>query len=124
MGAIASPDIVVDFPGLKKLVVAADVQTGNNVFGAAGGGLYMYFTDTIDILTGPVYFFDGAGQPGGKNWMWTVQLDVDIPFKAAPPAPTTTSALPAGPASEPAAVPPAAPAPAASPPIPATMPGT
>jgi hypothetical protein len=124
MGAIAGPDIPVDLPGLKKLVVVADAQTGNNSYSAAGGGLYLYFTDTIDILTGPVYFFDGAGQPGGKHWMWTVQLDVDIPFKAAPPAPTITSPLPAGPASEAAAVPPAAPEPVAPSPTPATIPGT
>jgi hypothetical protein len=124
IGALASPDIPVNLPGLKKLVVAADVQTGNNAYGAAGGGLYFYFTDTIDILTGPVYFFDGAAQPGKEHWMWTVQLDVDIPFKAAPPAPTTTSPLPAGPASEAAAAPPAAPEPVAPPPTPAAMPGT
>ena len=121
IGAITSPDIPVDLPGLRKLVVAADVQTGNNAFGAAGGGLYLYFTDTIDILTGPVYFFDAAGQPGGKHWMWTVQLDVDIPFKAAPPAPAPA----ATPAPEPAAVAPA-PAVIAPPPVPSptTPPGT
>ncbi len=110
IGAIAGPDVPVNLPGLKKLVVAADVQTGNNVFGAAGGGLYLYFTDAIDILTGPVYFFDGAGQPGGKHWMWTVQLDVDIAFKAAAPAPAEAAppvapAAPVGPASSPATPP-------------------
>jgi hypothetical protein len=31
-------------------------------------------------LTGPVWFFDKALQPGGRSWMWTVQLDVDIPL--------------------------------------------
>jgi len=109
MGALASPDVNVNLPGLKKLLVVADVQTGKNLYGAAGGGVYFYFNDFIDVLTGPVYFFDGASQPGGANWMWTVQLDVDIPLKATPPA-----AAPAGPPEPPAtqpAVPPAAPAP-------------
>jgi hypothetical protein len=114
MGAIASPDIPIDLPGLKKLVVAADVQTGNNAFGAVGGGLYLYFTDTIDLLTGPVYFFDGDVQPGKSHWMWTVQLDVDIPFKAAPPAPAAAAPPVPEPAAAPAAAP-AAPAPAEAP---------
>ncbi|HJX54240.1 MAG TPA: hypothetical protein VJ801_15850 [Polyangia bacterium] len=121
IGAVASPDIPVDLPGLKKLLVVADAQTGNNIYGAVGGGLYLYFTDTIDILTGPVYFFDADMQPGGKHWMWTVQLDVDIPFKAAPPAPAPAAAA----ASEPTLVAPAAPAPAAPPvPSPPAPPGT
>jgi hypothetical protein len=113
MGAIASPDIVVDLPGLKKLLLVADAQTGNNVYGAVGGGVYLYFNDLIDILTGPVYFFDADMQPGGKHWMWTVQLDVDIPFKAAPAAPAPQAAPPSEPA---------APAPAAPPPVPAAPP--
>lgn len=113
MGAIASPDIPVDLPGLKKLIVVADAQTGNNVYGAAGGGVYFYFNDYIDILTGPVYFFDATAQPGAKHWMWTVQLDVDIPIKPVPPAATPPALAPAPappPLPEPAAPPAAAPA--------------
>jgi hypothetical protein len=118
MGALASPDINVNLPGLKKLIVVADVQSGKNIYGAAGGGVYFYFNDLIDILTGPVYFFDSALQPGGKNWMWTVQLDVDIPFKAAPPPPPPAAepTAPAAPApAVPNAQPPAGEAPAAAP---------
>ena len=85
---------VVDFG--PKLVVATDVRTGNNAYGAAGGGLYLYFTDTIDMLTGPVYFLDSAVQPGGKHWMSTVQLDVDIRFKAAPPGARRRASFRAG----------------------------
>jgi hypothetical protein len=89
MGAIAGPDIDVRVPGLKKIVPVADVQTGKNVFGAGGAGLYFYFTDAIDVLTGPVFFFDKALQPGGRNFLWTVQLDVDVTLIAlkAKPAP-------------------------------------
>jgi hypothetical protein len=72
MGGFISPDINVNLPWLLKMNVAGDVQTGKNAFGAAGGGLYFYFTDKIDLLTGPVYFFDPGSQPGGRQWFWTV----------------------------------------------------
>jgi hypothetical protein len=78
MGAVSAPDLPVNLPGLKKIVPVADVMTGKNALGAAGGGLYLYFTDAIDVLTGPVFFFDGATQPGGRRFLWTVQLDVDV----------------------------------------------
>jgi len=103
MGGFISPDIKIDAPWLQKINVAADVQTGKNVFGAAGGGLYFYFTDKVDLLTGPVYFFDPGSQPGGKQWFWTVQLDVDLPLRSSPAAsPPTASAEPA-PAPKPSA---------------------
>ncbi len=92
MGAVAAPDINVNIPGLKKLVPVADVMTGKNVFGAAGAGIYFYFTDSIDILTGPVWFFDKQAQPGGRNWLWTVQLDIDITLFAPPPPATPPKA--------------------------------
>jgi hypothetical protein len=86
MGGVTSPDINVNLPWLLKMNVAADVQTGKNAFGAAGGGLYFYFTDKVDLLTGPVYYFDPGSQPGGKQWFWTVQLDIDLPLRPAPAA--------------------------------------
>jgi hypothetical protein len=78
MGGVAAPDWNVNLPGLKKVVLVGDVQTGKNVFGAGGPGVYLYFTDDIDVLTGPVWFFDRALQPGGRDLLWTVQLDVDV----------------------------------------------
>jgi hypothetical protein len=106
MGGFTSPDLNINLPWLLKMNLTADVQTGKNVFGAAGGGVYFYFTDKIDLLTGPVYFFDPGAQPGGKRWFWTVQLDVDLPLRPSPAA--------AAPAPQAAASPPAAaPAPAA-----------
>jgi hypothetical protein len=92
MGAISGPDINVNIPGLKKIVAVADVQTGKNAFGAAGFGLYFYFTDTIDLLTGPVFFFDKALQPGGSSFLWTVQLDIDVTLFASEPTPVITPA--------------------------------
>jgi hypothetical protein len=82
-GALAgffSPDIKVAVKGLKKINFTADVQTGKNVLGAGGAGVYVYFTDTISLLTGPVFFLDKALQPGGRRMLWTLQLDVDVPL--------------------------------------------
>ncbi|HZY02956.1 MAG TPA: hypothetical protein VFF02_05610 [Anaeromyxobacteraceae bacterium] len=88
-GVLASwmgPDFKVGLTGLDKIVLAADVQTGKNVFGAAGGGVYLYFTPAIDLLMGPVFFFEKALQPGQASWLWTMQLDVDVDFsKPTPP---------------------------------------
>ena len=80
MAGLFSPDINVGVKGLKKINFTADVQTGKNVLGAGGFGVYFHFTDTIDLLTGPVFFFDEALQPGGRRMLWTVQVDVDVPL--------------------------------------------
>jgi hypothetical protein len=103
MGGFISPDITINAPWLQKINVAADVQTGKNAFGAVGGGLYFYFTDKVDLLTGPVYFMDPGSQPGGKQWFWTVQLDIDLPLRSTP------AAAPAAPVSEAPAPAPATP---------------
>ena len=80
-GLLASwmgPDITVGLSGLDKIVLAGDVQTGKNAFGAIGGGIYFYFTPAIDLLVGPVFFFEKDLQPGQASWLWTMQLDVDV----------------------------------------------
>jgi len=88
MVAYTSPDIVLNLAGLNKIVVVADAMTGKNAFGAVGGGLAFYFTPAIDVITGPVFFFDKNLQPGASNMLWTVQLDVDFDLRPpAPPAP-------------------------------------
>ncbi len=79
-----TPDIPVGLPGLNKIVLAADVQTGKNAMAAAGGGIYLYFTPAIDLLTGPVFFLNDKLQPGGSKMLWTVQLDVDVELLAKP----------------------------------------
>jgi len=88
IGSYITPDIVLDLKGLNKLNFFADIQTGKNAFGAVGAGVGIYFTPSIDILTGPVFFLDKTVQPGGASMMWSIQLDVDIDFGPAPkPAP-------------------------------------
>ncbi len=93
MAAWTSPDIVVDFAGLQKIQLLGDVQSGKNAFGAVGGGIGLFFNSAIDILTGPVFFLDPkavASGPIHPDWLWTVQLDVDIDFakkKAQAPQP-------------------------------------
>lgn len=81
LAAWSSPDIKVPIKGISKLDIVADVQTGKNSFGAGGPGLYVYFNDYIDLLVGPVFFFDknAPGAPGVSH-VWTTQLDVDIPL--------------------------------------------
>jgi hypothetical protein len=105
IGGVGSPDIPINAPWLQKITVTADVQTGKNAFGAAGGALNFFFTDKISVLTGPVYFFDPGSQPGGRQWMWTMQLDIDMPListpqPAAAPAPQAQQAPPATPAAD------------------------
>ena len=87
IGSYLSPDIVLDLKGLNKINFFADVQTGKNAYGAVAGGIGIYFTPAIDILTGPVFFLNKAAQPGGASMMWSIQLDVDIDFGAAPKPP-------------------------------------
>lgn len=82
VGLLASwTSIGIDVPVIDKVVLAADVQTGKSAFGAAGGGVALYFTPAVAVLTGPVFFFAKELQPGGSSWMWSVQLDVDVDFK-------------------------------------------
>lgn len=78
--AANSPELQIGLPGLKKITFAADVQTGKNILGAWGFGPYLYFTDNIDLLAGPVFFFDSKLQPGGVGHLWTLQLDVNVPL--------------------------------------------
>ncbi len=83
MASYVSPDIKIGLPGLEKIVVAADYASGKNWFGAAAGSLILYFNSNIDLLTGPVFFTDSKLYRAayGTDFMWTFQLDVDIPFK-------------------------------------------
>ncbi len=83
MGSYTSPDIKIGLPGLEKIVVAADYASGKNWFGAAAGALVIYFNSNIDLLTGPVWFTDRTlyKTAYGSDFMWTFQLDVDVPFR-------------------------------------------
>lgn len=78
MAAVVSPDLQIGLSGLKKVNFAADVQTGKNVLGAWGFGSNIYFADHVSLLTGPVFFLDRNLQPGRQDFMWTLQLDIDV----------------------------------------------
>jgi hypothetical protein len=56
-------------------------MTGKHSLGAWGGGIYLFITPTIDLLTGPVFFFDKTQAQVPEGWIWTLQLDVDIDLK-------------------------------------------
>jgi hypothetical protein len=73
----------IDVPVIDHINFTADVLTGENALGGGGPGIYFYFTPAIDLITGPVFFFDPDRQPGGASWMWTAQLDVDLDLKPA-----------------------------------------
>jgi hypothetical protein len=83
MASWTSPDIVLDLPGLQKIVFMADGASGKNWFGAAGAAIGLYFTPAIDVLTGPVFFVDRTyyRDTYGPDWMWSVQLDVDVDLR-------------------------------------------
>jgi hypothetical protein len=89
MASWTSPDIKIGKPALDKIVLVADGSTGQNWFGAVGGGIGIYFTPAIDILTGPVYLLDKAlyrsNPMANTNFMWTVQLDVDFDLRTPKP---------------------------------------
>jgi hypothetical protein len=76
----SSPDIKPGIKGISKIDIIADFQSGKNAFGGGGGGLDIYFNDYIGLIVGPVFFTDSKLQPGGKKWLWTTQIDVDIPL--------------------------------------------
>jgi hypothetical protein len=92
MASYTSPDLTLDLPGLQKLSLLADLATGKNWMGAVGGGVAIYFTPSIDLITGPVFFLDGDYYKGGygTDFMWTFQIDVDFDLMRKPPAPAKT----------------------------------
>jgi hypothetical protein len=72
----------IDVPRVDKILLAWDIQTGNNALGATGGGIYVYVTPAVDLLIGPVFFFEEELQPGESKSLWTMQLDVDLDLLA------------------------------------------
>ncbi len=97
IGSYTSPDIPINRPGLNKINFVGDVQTGRNIIGGGGVALGLYFTPAIDVLTGPIFFFDRDLQPGKSLMLWTVQVDIDIDFRR-PPAPAAAGPAPSAPA--------------------------
>lgn len=71
----------IDVPVIDRIVFTWDIQSGHNALGATGGGAYFYVTPSVDLLTGPVFFFERDLQPGGSSWMWSLQLDVDLDLR-------------------------------------------
>lgn len=86
----------------SRVVLAADYESGHNAIGAAGGGVYYYFTPDISLLVGPTVFNDN--HINGR-WKITTQLDINLPkiqrrhhAAVVPPAPPAAQAAPAMPA--------------------------
>ena len=87
MASYTSPDLVLNLTGLQKINAFGDFATGNNWFGGGGVGVGLYPTSTVDVLFGPVWFFDSKLAKGlyGADMVWTLQLDID--FDLRPPKP-------------------------------------
>ncbi|HKW13648.1 MAG TPA: hypothetical protein VJS69_04095 [Candidatus Krumholzibacteria bacterium] len=80
MAGWTSPTI--DVAHLDKIAFCWDIQTGHSAAGATGAAVYAYFTPSISLETGPVFFFEKELQPGGSSWMWSMQLDIDLDLHA------------------------------------------
>jgi len=90
MASYTTPKFAVGTVGLKDISFAVDYMSGNNLFGAGALGVILNFNDAIDIITGPVMFNNKYAVSGGTtNFLWTVQLDVDLDFAKPKPAPKT-----------------------------------
>lgn len=68
---------VKDASGVEyhKWVLCADYASGKNSIGGGGVALTYYFSPTIDVITGPVWFNDRS--INGK-WKWSVQIDCSL----------------------------------------------
>jgi hypothetical protein len=79
LASYASPKFAVNRVGLKDVSFGVDYQSGENALGALGAAVSLYFTDTVSLLTGPVYF-NNRYSSGTQPLVWTAQLDVDLDF--------------------------------------------
>ncbi len=61
-----------------RLVFLADYASGKNIVGGGGFALSYFFTPTMDIITGPVWFSDKT--LNGK-WKWSIQIDIGLDFR-------------------------------------------
>lgn len=59
-----------------KFMFAADWATGKNAISGGGFGIYWFYTPSVSLLMGPV--FPDKDSYGGKDWVWTTQLDVNF----------------------------------------------
>ena len=86
LAAYITPDFAVGLPGLNKVNLFADLQTGKSSLGAWGFGVGLYFTPAIALLTGPVFFLndklEGTGFP--QKMLWSLQVDVDVELLSKP----------------------------------------
>lgn len=76
MASWVSPEIKIGKPALDKIFLMADVMTGDHAFGAVGAGVGLYFSESVALLTGPVFFLNP--DVVGQDVMWSMQVDVDL----------------------------------------------
>lgn len=67
-------------PLTDRIGITADWMSGKNWLGGGGAGLYFWFTKSIDLIMGWVWFNDTGKNPY-PNGLFTIQLDIDFDFK-------------------------------------------
>ncbi len=58
-----------------KWQLSADFASNKNVLGGGGVGVAYFFSRTVNLLMGPVWFAD---RKVNGNWNWSIQLDIDF----------------------------------------------
>ena len=68
-------------PWTERIALSADYMSGKNIFGGGGAGLYFWFTKSIDVIIGWVWFNDEELNQPFRDGVFTIQLDIDFNFK-------------------------------------------
>lgn len=58
-----------------KWLFSADYSSGKNAIGGAGFAITYYFTPTINLETGPIWF---SSKTINGQWKWSLQLGIDL----------------------------------------------
>lgn len=82
MGSWLSPSWALGLPGLEKVDLRVDFATGWNWLGGAAAGVGLHFAKGLELRTGAVLFvdWDYYERLGLTGWLWSIQLDVDVPL--------------------------------------------
>lgn len=94
MASWISKRVQVGLPGLQEIDLRVDLAAGRNWMGGLAGGVGLHFTKSVQLRTGAVLFadWDYYQRLGLTGWLWSLQLDVDIPLfepRAAEPPPAS-----------------------------------
>jgi hypothetical protein len=72
-------------PWTERVAITADYMSGKNVFGGGGVGLNFWFTKSIGLIAGWVWFNDEELNQPFRDGVFTIQLDIDFNLKSSLP---------------------------------------